>query len=111
VRSLKRVPWSVYAYLAIVLASMALLPGEDDPRAFDGALLLLTASAGLLMRLWIAWAFLVVIHLGNLALVATQWPAWALHILLLNGVMAALLLATPTRHYPRWPRFTQRFAR
>ena len=90
---------------------MAVLPGEDDPRAFGGALLLLAASVGLLIRLWIAWTFLVVIHLGNLALVAIQWPAWALHVLVLNGVMAAFLLATPTRHYPRWPRITQRFAR
>jgi hypothetical protein len=65
VRSLKRVPWTVCAYIAIVLALMTLLLGEDDPQAFGGALILLAASAGLLLGLWLAWAFLVALHLAT----------------------------------------------
>jgi hypothetical protein len=72
VRSLERVPWTIAAYIAIVLGLMAVLLGEDDPRAFGGALILLAASVGLLLGFWLAWAFLVALHLGNLILVATQ---------------------------------------
>ena len=90
---------------------MTLMLGEDDPRAFSGALILLAASIGLLLGFWLAWIFLVALHLGNLILVTTQWPAWALGILALNASMVALLLSRPTRHHPRWPRFTERFGR
>jgi hypothetical protein len=94
---------------AVVVLIVTILPPEEHPGAVTGALILLGASVGLLMRIWLAWAFLAVVEMGNLIIVIVQSPSpWAVA---LKAVMVALLLAGPTRRYLPWPRFARRFAR
>jgi hypothetical protein len=102
-------PWTLVAYVAaVVVLIVTTLPPDEHPGAVLGAFVLLGASVGLLLRLWLAWAFLIVVEIGNLIIVIVQWPSsWAVA---LKAVMVMLLLAGPTRRYLSWPTFARRFA-
>lgn len=63
--------------------------------------MLLAVSAGLWLRLWLAWFFLTAVAAGDLVAALATWPEWGWLIVLVNGTMLALLLARPTRRYAR----------
>jgi hypothetical protein len=103
-----RPPWSIVAYVVSVLILVAIaLPHERRSGALPGALILLAACVGLVLAIWLAWAFLVVLEVGNFIVVAVEWPAW--WIVVGKAAMVALLLVPATRRYPRWPRFLRRW--
>ena len=80
--------------MGILLLGLFIEHGFERELFTYGPVLVL-ASIGLLQRIWPAWLFLVVVHVGSLVVATFIWAA------LLNAIMAILLVAPPTRRYAR----------
>jgi hypothetical protein len=95
-----RPPLTVIAVVAVIVATLAYLAVHAvDAWLVGGGALLLLASFALVRGVWIAWLFLTAVAIGDIVDALVTWPAWG--ELLVNGALAVLLLAPPTRDYVR----------
>jgi hypothetical protein len=98
-----RPPYTVVAYaaFAVLIVVVSLVREGPHQRFVYGALVLLVASFGLVLGVWLSWLFLTAVAAVGVigGLFRPEWP-WT-SIIVVNGVMLALLLARPSRRYAR----------
>jgi hypothetical protein len=98
-RLLRRPPYTILAFVAVVVAIIVILvPRDPDSRVLGGALVLVLLTLGLWQGIWLAWLVLTVVTIGDLIVVLTRPEWWGVVV---NGVLLTLLLVRPTRRYAR----------
>ena len=97
----RRPPFTVVAYIALVLAVLlaALIDSGADARVLLGGVVVGALLAGLWFRIRLVWLFVTSFRAGSLLWVLLGGKAWWIAAILI--VELALLLSPPTRSYFR----------